>query len=227
MLILCDLDGTLIDSAPRHLAVLCDLLSRRGLPPADEGYLAFKREGRNTRAYLEAKGIGDPEIREEICRDWAARIEEERYLLSDRWILPRCREVEALRGAGHRIVILSARQNRAWIESRVSSRFPWLQKADIRIVSPLRAGAEKGRALRELAGDGPGILIGDTEADWAACQGTRVHPWMLDTGFRSRDFWRRQGIPSHDRFPTAEQIESLAGAFRSRAEDPGKEHPLP
>ena len=210
MLIICDLDGTLIDSEGRHLAVLDDLLADRGLPPADEGYLAFKREGRNTRAYLEAQGIGDPETRENMCRDWAARIEEERYLRGDRWMEGRCGRVEALRAAGHRIVILSARKNASWIRSAVRARFPFLMEQDIRIVSPLRAGAEKAQAVRELAGDGFGLLIGDTEADWEACRGTRVVPWMLDTGFRSRHFWRAKSIPSHGDLPTAEQVAEMA-----------------
>ena len=197
MLIFCDLDGTLINSFRRHEVLLNDLLAERGLPSVNSSYLQEKREGLNNRGFLQRRGSGSPEEQEEICRAWTERIEMEKYLQLDEWIEPHCRKVEELHAFGHRIIILSARQNVPWITKKVRNKFPFLREEDIRIVSPFEAAAQKRKAVIEISAGRPGIFIGDSEADAAACEGTHVLPWLLNTGFRSEMFWNRLSLSSH------------------------------
>lgn len=225
MLIICDLDGTLIDSAPRHLAVLNDLLRERELPPADEEYLTFKREGRSTRDFLRERYPVTPEERERISREWAARIEEEAYLRLDKWMEKRCAVVETYRAAGCRVIVLSARQNQEWIKRMVQARFPWLGPEDLFIVSPMNAGEAKWQVLKSLGDRGPALLVGDTEADYESTRDTGVMPWMLNTGFRSRAYWNRRGIPSHEDLPAVEELRG--GVLFSNADKPEKEISFP
>ena len=230
MLIICDLDGTLIDSAPRHLAVLNDLLAEYGLPAADGSYLEEKRGGLSTRDYLRLHGIGTPEARQKICTGWIQRIEEEQYLKLDTWIQPRCRKIAELHDAGHRIVLLSARRNAAFIIAAARARFPFLKEEDIRIVDPMEVKARKRAAVAALSGGEPGILIGDTEADAAACEGSAVLPWLLNTGFRSEAFLAGLGCQSHDSLDGVESLLRRAAEYDPKSADPrrdpaGKEIP--
>lgn len=222
MLIFCDLDGTLIDSSRRHLVLLNDLLAGYGLAPADESYLEAKREGLSTRGWLLRRGAGSPEILDAVCEAWTERIETEPYLRLDAWIEPRCRKIGELRRAGCRIVVVTARKNRDWIRSSVRARFPFLEEEDIQIVSPAAAAAEKRETVRRVSEGRPGILIGDTEADLAACEGTGVVPYLLNTGFRSEAFWNRRGVRSH---ASLDALGGLLAEVSGRAEREERETP--
>ena len=186
--VILDLDGTLLDSTARHEKVLQDILAERSKSLDISDYFEYKRNGRSTRQYLtEVHKLPDDEA-DEIANEWIIRIESEEYLATDIWYPDAVPFLKWLKESGFTTVILTARQNEAYINEYISSSEAGHFIDEVIVVDPAHARTEKGEYLRINAED---ILcvIGDTESDRAAAEEADLDFHALNRGFRSRAFW--------------------------------------
>lgn len=180
-----DLDGTLLSCAPRHQALMRQLCRGDGVAPDFiDRYWAAKRDGASNLSALQA--LGHPAAAARSAA-WLQQIERWPWLGFDR---PLPGVMEALSARRHRVVVLTARRERFFLEQQLDrlGLAGWIDT--LVVVPPSQAARAKAQELKALQ---PVAFVGDSESDAeaAAASGTPFLP--LDCGMRSADFWRRQG----------------------------------
>ena len=199
MTYLLDLDGTLIDSARRHW-VLMEKLLRQYCPDKAESfaaaeYMQYKADGHSGKQYLTEILHLDEAKAGEIQKEWQEHIEDEEYLALDRLYDDTIPFLEEQKEKGDTIIYLTARQNRQGL-------YASLDRLDIRqyasrviVVDPRNAKAEKIAAAQELLQAGEDlILVGDTENEYAVAQELQLPVYLLNRGFRSKNYWETHGV---------------------------------
>jgi len=199
MTYLLDLDGTLIDSARRHW-VLMEKLLQQYCPDKAESfaaaeYMQYKADGHSGKQYLtEILHLDEAKVGE-IQKEWQEHIEDEEYLALDRLYDDTIPFLEEQKEKGDTIIYLTARQNRRGL-------YASLDRLDIRkyasrviVVDPRKAKAEKIAAAQELLQAGEDlILVGDTENEYAVAQELQLPVYLLNRGFRSKNYWETHGV---------------------------------
>lgn len=197
MTLYCDVDGTLLDSSARHEALLRDLFREDGLtwPAAAPDYLTYKADGHSTRAWLLDAGLTEAQAADLAAR-WQAKIETPPYLAMDRAYPDAVPFLQAARGQGDAVVLISARQDADALRQTLArcGLLPLVE--ELLVVPPLHAADEKAARLRGKIAPGD-KMVGDTEADLNAARQLGLPCYLLDRGFRSRRYWQRQGIESY------------------------------
>lgn len=190
-----DFDGTLLDSRQRHVIVLNDCLRHFGVADVNPTeYLTYKANGNSTYSFLRKILMLPEELADKISKQWVSVIEQDVYLETDRLyadaisILQYCSNIAEL-------YLLSARSNEAALHRQVE-RFglkPYF--CEVICVSPLNAVAEKTDILRRIK---PCTIVGDTEVEYQAAQEMGIPCYLLNRGFRSKEYFAQRGITSND-----------------------------
>ncbi|MEA2602414.1 MAG: hypothetical protein QOF89_3406 [Acidobacteriota bacterium] len=178
-----DLDGSLLDVAPRYHRLYCDLVSRLGCRPLDlADYWTAKRERVPEPEIMTRTGLS-PEAAAWAAAARSSRIEERRYLRLDRlwpWTLPVLADLA--RRAPLVLVTLRRHPDRLrWQLDRLglSPRFE-------RVLASRSNGkpdAKAGLILREGFADLEGsVLVGDTEVDVASGRALGLRTAALTAG---------------------------------------------
>jgi phosphoglycolate phosphatase-like HAD superfamily hydrolase len=155
--------------------------------PLDEDtFWRLKRGGASTATALAALGIRDADS---AAAEWVSQIEDESWLALDRALPGAERAVAELRAAGWSPVVVTARRHPDRARAQVSRL--GLEVAEVAVVSPARAVAEKAAELDRL---GAAALVGDSEADIAAARRAGVAFEVVASGQRDDRFLRRQGV---------------------------------
>lgn len=192
-----DLDGTLIDSSSRHLLVLKDVCRNHEVClQKEDSYLIYKSIGNNTFRYLTDIEHVDSDLAREISADWIRQIEDEKYLAADVWYEDAYDFVAKLAELGYEISVLSARQNasypKAFIQNSPLAQFIHT----MRFVNPADAKVEKMQYIRQEKSQ-HSIIVGDTEAEWKAAEEVGIACFVLNRGFRSKEYWDLAGVKSY------------------------------
>lgn len=193
MVAILDLDGTLLNSKKRHISLLKNLLSDRGLNISVENFVDYKSAGLNTKSYLEHIGLPVEEAAS-ISKDWVFHIEDDEYLALDTWYEDAASFLKLLKREGYVTVIVTARKRDDKVKSFVSNGLNLID--DIIVV---KNGAEKESEIRKKYSidSGKDILVGDTEIDYECAIKLDVYSFMLNRGFRSKKFWDDKKITSY------------------------------
>jgi phosphoglycolate phosphatase len=181
-----DLDGTLLDVAPRYHRLHCDLVSRLGHTPVGlADYWEMKRNGVPETEILAGIGV-TPEA---AARSAAARVralESRRYLRLDRpwpWTLAVLEELARLAP----LVLVTLRRH----PDRLRWQLDHLGLASCfeRILAGHEAGTPEAKAklIREqnFADLEGSVLVGDTEVDIAAGRALDLRTVALSCGLRT------------------------------------------
>ena len=64
------------------------------------------------------------------------------------------------------------------------------------IVEPGKAIDEKKKVIRDIVGRGD-IVIGDTEVDYFCAEGVHCTSFILNRGFRDKEYWDKMGVKSY------------------------------
>jgi phosphoglycolate phosphatase-like HAD superfamily hydrolase len=111
-LVVFDLDSTLIDTAPRHLAILREFAARPDAPARFRDLVAeltHEHMGWNPIKLLREHAVVPPEMERQLRKFWAARFLASDYLHHD-LAMPGAREyVQAVHDAGAHVVYLTGR----------------------------------------------------------------------------------------------------------------------
>ena len=186
-----DLDGTLIDAERRQAGLALHLLEATGRRPVDPvAFWSLKREGHTTAGALEALGVPADDAGD-IARRWRDQIEDPAWLLLDA-VLPGVDTALAeLRATARSVFVLTARRDAAAVTAQIDRLGLGFGPAEIDVVPPARAAAEKAAALERRKAD---ALIGDTEVDAQAAAAAGVRFVGVTSGQRSGAALRRSGV---------------------------------
>ncbi len=191
-----DLDGTLVDSTQRHVTALKDVLNEEGIEANIDNYIPYKRDGFSTKQYLiNILGLSTTQSIS-VSKKWTKIIEDEKYLLLDRLYDDSNDFLDWSVAQGFCIDILTARRNEESLYQFLKNSCIDKKIDQIFVVSPSNAGEEKNHILH-LYSHKKNIFIGDTEADFDACEDTDIQLFVLNRGFRSERFWNSKGIKSY------------------------------
>ena len=192
-----DLDGTLLNSKKRHELVLRDALKQYELEHLDiSDYMCLKESGLSTKSYLiKVKNINKEKV-ELITNWWVEHIEDDYYLKNDIWYEDSREFVDFLHSNSYEIHILTSRKNK-------KSTTEMIKKFDrnnniklINIVNPLKAIEEKKNYINNMNKED--VYIGDSEVDYYANKEKEINLYLLNRGFRNKDYWNKLNIKTYD-----------------------------
>ena len=177
-----DLDGTLLDSRKRHIAVLSDVLQRHGITLDITDLVSFKRNGKNNVDFLQQKGLS-LEVAQKIQQDWICHIEDDIYLKQD-CVYPTAKKMLESYNLDERILVTARKDKQLLLQQLqdvgLSSYF-----SQVYVVTPGKdASRAKAKILQET---GAVRFIGDTASDWEAAQLAGCQFEHLDHGFHDKN----------------------------------------
>jgi len=189
-----DFDGTLLDSRQRHVIVLNDCLRLYGIEKADlSDYLAYKSNGFSTRAFLCENLMLSEELAKVVSGQWISMIEQDNYFEADQLYADTISTLQCLNNYMD-LYLLSARSNESALRRQVEQfeLKPFFN--EVICVSPFNATAEKIRAVQRIK---PCAIVGDTEVEYQVAQEMKIFGYLLNRGFRSKEYFDQRGISSN------------------------------
>lgn len=201
MIICLDIDGTLIDSTKRHCVLLETLLHKSGiLPPNDDRhkYLDYKREGNSTRDYCKNVLHLTDALSAYISNEWIAEIELPFYLNMDILYPDTIRFLEYLKNTQHTVVYLTARTNDIMFVRELTKLGIFEYAADIFVVDPNETLINKLKIVKRFMIENDVCMVGDTEIEAKISQLLNIKSFILNRGFRSKNFLERHGFFSYN-----------------------------
>lgn len=214
MILLVDLDGTLIDVADRHYQVYRASLRQLGGTPLEQRrYWALKRANTPWRDMLRESGF-EEDVAGQFLEGFVDLIERPDYLRLDRLIPGAMAALESLASVGECFVVTLRRD-----EQSLAAQIAQLGiAAHVHGVLSGGSGAEGSSSKVELirpvlAGHTTGVVIGDTEADVKAGQALGLLTIGVRSGMRSGSVLAALS-PDH----LVSDIGSVPGIIRSLPE---------
>ena len=201
MIVVFDLDGTLIDSTERHCLLMESLLreNRIELPQSFcKDFLHCKAEGYSGKYYLEYRlGLNDI-ITNKIINKWTDNIEKDRWLLRDRLYDDALEICESVFRRGNIIYYLSSRQNKAGVINEIKRLKLDSYSVKNIIINP-RGKVKKEDILIDIKKtQSDCLMVGDTEVDYQAAMIAKTHYFILNRGFRNKNYWDKKGVKSFE-----------------------------
>lgn len=200
MIIVFDLDGTLINSELRHQILLARILKEYKISYEDklEGYLEYKKSGNGNLKFLQEVLNIDKTLAYEIQKKWMENIENREYLTYDK-VYPEVIPILNKLYEKDEIYYLTARSNR----ENLLKELEYLQiekyAQEIFVVNPKKAIEEKRKIITAISRNGKTFLIGDTEVEYeAGKQLLSVYTKILNRGFRNKEFFESKKIKTYN-----------------------------
>lgn len=188
--IIIDLDGTIIDSTKRHSLLLKSLLEDHSIPIDfdSQDYLLYKRNGHNNYDFLTKKLNLNPQLAKEIQRKWINNIESPELIATDNLYPDALKFLNSIKKLGHDIIFLTSRQKKEILYKELKDLNLTMFPKQIIVVQ-----GSKVNAFRDIS-DSPKIMIGDTEIDFMAAEGSNAKSYILNRGLRSPHFLHKIGV---------------------------------
>ena len=191
-----DLDGTLLDSRRRHILVLTDCINQingTAYTPDDfYDFVSYKSEGNTGLSYLKNKNIPNDAA---IISLWIKRIEYKKYLRFDELYPDVLSDLKKI-NSRYNLFLLTARSNRSnavWQISGLSIGEFFCNTIIVKNTG--NVGLNKYNAIQSMHLD---FVIGDTEVDFALAKQAHCDFFPLNYGFRSAQYWRKNGLKSYN-----------------------------
>lgn len=199
MIIVFDLDGTLINSELRHKILLEKILKENKIKYGNklDKYLAYKRNGNGNLKFLqEILGL-DKELSYAIQQEWVKNIESKEYLEQDILYQEVITILEKIYKQ-NKIYYLTARANEENLFNQLEKLKIKKYAEKIFVVSPSRAIEEKRNVLAAIDSNNKILLIGDTEVEYEAGKElSNVDTKILNRGFRDKEFFETKKIKTY------------------------------
>jgi len=192
MILVFDLDGTLITAEGRQSLLLKAVATRyRVLLSASEIWRK-KREGLNNIDTLLALGLNQS-LAKRIDAAWKDNVETPFWLSMDTLFQDTISNLHKLNVSGHQLILITARQNEILMRCQVYRLGIERYFCEIICVSPFNSSNLKSNVLRRVGADG---FIGDSESDFNSARTANVPFYGVSTGQRSEMFLKSIGVDS-------------------------------
>lgn len=189
-----DFDGTLLNSRERHVIVLKDCLRFFGIFDANlDEYMIYKADGNSTYAFLCNKLMLSEDLADKISKRWISMIELDSYLAKDSLYMDAIDTLQYCSSIAE-LYLLSARSNGEELYRQVERMGLRDYFCEVICVSPRHATTEKINVLRRIK---PCVIVGDTEVEYQAAQEVGISCYLLNRGFRSKEYFEQRGIGSN------------------------------
>jgi phosphoglycolate phosphatase-like HAD superfamily hydrolase len=186
-----DLDGTLLDGRLRHYRCYRSILEAAGFTPiAPEPYWEMKRAMTNRRELLALSGA--EALYDHFLATWLATIESPAMLALDQLQEGVLAVLQEWRSQGRMLVLVTLRQDAAALEQQLVQLGLRPLFEAVLVCRHTDGGEGKATAIRgrypgqDLTADS--LLIGDTEADWAAARALGIDVVLVANGLRTAPF---------------------------------------
>ena len=202
MILIFDIDGTLIDSKIRHGYLLKRIMEDKDLPIPDNletDYLQYKCTGKNTRSYLCDILNLDIGVADEICKEWIENIESKELLKKD-FLYSESKSVLENISKVNTIFYLSSRTNEEYLREELIDLGIIKYANKVFVADPklgVKAKIDLINAIKQTCLDTI-VVIGDTEIDYRAAINTQSKFYILNRGFRNKQFWDIIGVNSYE-----------------------------
>lgn len=205
MICVFDIDGTLIDSTHRHGALLKNILNEFGLsfPSSLEcDYLDYKRKGYSTKKYLQEVLLIGPQISNEITEKWIEHIEDNEWIATDKLYEDVIQFLEFV-CVDNKVFYLSCRSYEDVLLKELERLKIKHFASEIMVSKPSDGFSGKEKYLKKLKNNYKGkiIMFGDTELDLQAAKKAKCEYYILNRGFRSKEYWDLHNIVSFCSLP--------------------------
>lgn len=211
MIFVLDLDGTLIDSSKRHYVLMKKILEKKApeILFDSEDFMNYKSLGNSGKKYLISKLGLSKELSDEIMEEWRSNIENEEYMAMDELYPDTIQFLDALTRKGYPIIFLTARNNRKNTIKQLENLNISGYADMVYVVSPNRATEEKIEIIMTYLeiGKEP-IIVGDTENEYDTAYAAGINYFILNRGFRSKEYWNKRDVITLDDLKTLSDIIS-------------------
>lgn len=192
-----DLDGTIIDSFERHYLLLQQLLKKYGIEKYinKEEYFKLKKNGINNYNYLINYLSIEKDLSLLIKNEWIENIENEEWLKYDKLFNDSLDFLD--KNKDNKIVYLTARKNKKNTLTEIEKLGIKSYASDIYIVNsdkPIENKAEIIQRYKKKYYKEKIVIIGDTEVEYFAAKITNINYYILNRGFRSKEFLLKNNI---------------------------------
>jgi phosphoglycolate phosphatase-like HAD superfamily hydrolase len=192
-----DLDGTIIDSTQRHVILLKKLLTEENLDygnEIDEKYLEYKRLGKDGLDFLSSVLKLPDIVSASIHRRWIEEIESDDMLDLDKLYIE---SIPLLKKLNKEDVffLTSRKRSDAALGEVERFRLNELSKETF-VVNPSNSERKRDVLARLKGYYTDVVMIGDTENDYDEAIAAEVKVYVLNRGFRSKDYWNHRNIKS-------------------------------
>lgn len=188
--IFCDLDGTLIDVAPRHYRVYSEMVSQMGgRALAQDIYWDLKRKKTKWMELLPLSQLS-ADIETEFLQGFIQKIESPEYLRIDQPFPGALVALDKL-SAENECYLVSLRRNRENLLREITDLDLARHFIEVLTGHSESDGYDVKIALiKDKLGDSRGVIIGDTEADIITGKQLGLKTFAVTSGIRDEQFLR-------------------------------------
>ncbi len=200
MIYVFDIDGTLVDSSYRHGFLMKNLLIEEGIKVNSDfqkKFLDYKRNGMNSRAVLKDVFGFEENVTNRVVSRWIREIESDEMLDYDVLYSDSIGVLERL--SNERIIFLSIRKRKNAAIRELKRLKIYNYAEEVFIETPGTTNMKIKRLKEIKNGNRQEVIqmIGDTEIDYEAAKKNDVKSYILNRGFRSEFFWRKNRVLSY------------------------------
>jgi len=188
MKIFCDLDGTLIDVAPRHYRVYSETVRElQGNPIDQKTYWDLKRHKSKWSEILPMSQLS-PDLENAFLGRFIRKIEDPEYLKMDTLFPGAIESIEKLRTRGE-CYLVTLRRNRTNLLEELDRLDITRHFTEVLTGHSENDGSDVKIALiKDKLNDDQGIIIGDTEADILSGKELGLKTFAVTSGIRESSF---------------------------------------
>jgi phosphoglycolate phosphatase len=183
--LVCDLDGTLIDVRRRDYRAYVDALTHIGQEPiAEDAFWTARREGKRIVDFVsEAAPAGDRDL---VLNAFVEAVESDELLGLDPLFGDTLSFLGAARASGWRIVVCTLRRRPEAAERQLDRLGLRAFVGDMCVAAQVEESPKAATLMRYASATT--VMVGDTESDIASARRAGVPVYAVTTGVRGRAF---------------------------------------
>lgn len=176
-------------------------------------YMKYKADGRSGRQFLMDELKLDEKAAAKIMKQWTEQIELPEMLCLDELYEDSLTFLEKIRTPENQIIYLTARQNKELVIKQLEELKLNDYANEVIVVDPSHAKQQKTEEVRKLhkkyeddlkadrlcndSKKTDPIIIGDTENEYELAKELELPAYILNRGFRSREYWQARSVKSY------------------------------
>ena len=174
-------------------------ISENGLQFPTAAYMKYKADGKSGRQFLMDVMKCEEKIVMKIMKQWTEQIELPEMLQYDELYDDSLEFLNHIRKTENQIIYLTARQKKELVIQQLKHLGIFDYADEVIVVEPSQARQQKTEEVRRLQSryaKNP-VIIGDTENEYELAKVLGLSVYILNRGFRSREYWQARSVKSY------------------------------